>query len=86
MSSIPLIQNSILQKLIKKTSGENVVISSNFREELNKMSTIFMLYCTTLAQEIANKRNSKTISQEDLFAVLNEVGLENIANSVKEFA
>jgi hypothetical protein len=57
-------------------------VSSNFREELNKILTIFILYCSTLGNAHASKRSTKTVTVEDIFYVLNEVGLDKIVEDV----
>jgi histone H3/H4 len=69
---MPLIQNSIVQKFMKRIIGENSTISSNFRQDFNKVLTIFILYTTTLANEITNKRGAKIVTIEDYAMALKQ--------------
>jgi hypothetical protein len=40
------------------------------------MISLFILYCTTISNEMVSQRKAKTLVDDDIFNMLNEVGLE----------
>jgi hypothetical protein len=79
---MPEIQRSIVLKFLKSKLGDNIQVSSNYLQDFSKSLTLFMLYLTTISQEISGFKHK--ISVDDVKKAMQEIGFENYLSQLDD--
>ncbi|CAK8698099.1 unnamed protein product [Clavelina lepadiformis] len=77
--------NSVIARIIKEALPEGVIISKESRSAISKAASVFVLYCTSCANNYALQQKRKTLKDVDVLAALEEMEFENFVPQLKQF-
>ena len=77
--------NSVIARIIKEALPEGVIISKESRSAISKAASVFVLYCTSCANNYALQQKRKTLKEVDVLAALEEMDFENFVPQMKQF-
>ncbi|KJE90880.1 hypothetical protein CAOG_02118 [Capsaspora owczarzaki ATCC 30864] len=75
---------SVLQRLVKEAIADGLSINKDAKTAVTKSATVFILYLTAAANEIAQKANRKTINANDVMAALESVDLAHLQEPLQQ--
>lgn len=79
--------NASINKILKKVLPEGNKVAKDAKEAFNKAAVIFLLYITTIANEISHeslgKKKKAQIMPEHIIQALEEMEFRNIAQAVR---
>ena len=70
-------------RIIKEILPEGVVISKETRSAITKAASVFVLYCTSCANNFALQDRRKTLKDSDVIAALQEMEFQQFIPSLK---
>ncbi|CAG9310650.1 unnamed protein product [Blepharisma stoltei] len=79
--------NASINKILKKILPEGNKVAKDAKDSINRASVVFLLYITTIANEISlenkGKKKKAQIMPEHIIQALEEMEFRNIAQAVK---
>jgi len=76
--------NAVIARLIKESIPDGVNVSKEARSAVSKAASVFVLYVTSCANNIAQKGKRKTLTATDIFKALDEIEFEEFIPPLKE--
>ena len=76
--------NSVITRIIKEALPEGVIISKETRSAISKAASVFVLYCTSCANNFALQQKRKTLKDADVLSALEEMEFEHFLPNLKE--
>ena len=76
--------NSVIARIIKEALPEGVIISKETRSAISKAASVFVLYCTSCANNFALQQKRKTLKDADVLSALEEMEFEHFLPNLKE--
>lgn len=76
--------NAVISRLVKEALGEGVNISKEARSAISKAASVFVLYCTSCANNHAIENKRKTLTANDVLSALEEMEFEEFIDPLKE--
>lgn len=76
--------NAVISRLVKETLGEGVNIAKEARSAISKAASVFVLYCTSCANNHAMENKRKTLTANDVLGALDEMEFEQFIDPLKE--
>ena len=77
--------NSVIARIIKEALPEGVIISKESRAAISKAASVFVLYCTSCANNFALQQKRKTLKDTDVLQALEEMEFEQFVPQLKEY-
>lgn len=71
-------------RIAKEVMPANTVVSKEAKTALARAASVFILYVTNQATAIANSRNKKTISAQDVLDALSQVEFECLIEPLQQ--
>lgn len=65
--------NAVIARIIKESLPEGVIISKEARSAISKAASIFVLYCTSWANNFALQQKRKTLKDTDVLSAVEEM-------------
>jgi len=76
--------NSVIARIIKEALPDGVIISKESRAAISKAASVFVLYCTSCANNFALQQKRKTLKDTDVLQALEEMEFEKFIPQLKE--
>ncbi|XP_046845417.1 DNA polymerase epsilon subunit 3-like [Xenia sp. Carnegie-2017] len=76
--------NAVISRLVKEALGDGVNISKEARTAISKAASVFVLYCTSCANNHAKESNRKTLTGHDVIEALDEMEFSQFIEPLKE--
>lgn len=76
--------NSVVTRLIKDALPEGVNIAKEARTAIGRAASVFVLFVTSSANNVAVKNNKKTISAQDVLQAIVDTEFENFSEPLQE--
>jgi len=76
--------NSVIARIIKEALPDGVIISKETRSAISKAASVFVLYCTSCANNFALQQKRKTLKDADVLSALEEMEFEHFLPFLKE--
>lgn len=77
--------NSVIARIIKEALPDGVIISKESRAAISKAASVFVLYCTSCANNFALQQKRKTLKDTDVLQALEEMEFEQFVPQLQEF-
>lgn len=77
--------NSVITRIIKEALPDGVIISKESRAAISKAASVFVLYCTSCANNFALQQKRKTLKDTDVLQALEEMEFEDFVPQLKEY-
>ena len=77
--------NAVIARIIKEALPDGVIISKESRAAISKAASVFVLYCTSCANNFALQQKRKTLKDTDVLQALEEMEFEQFVPQLKEF-
>ena len=77
--------NSVIARIIKEALPDGVIISKESRSAISKAASVFVLYCTSCANNFALQQKRKTLKDVDVLQALEEMEFEEFVPQLKEY-
>uniref|UniRef100_A0A7S0DPR1 Transcription factor CBF/NF-Y/archaeal histone domain-containing protein n=1 Tax=Amorphochlora amoebiformis TaxID=1561963 RepID=A0A7S0DPR1_9EUKA len=74
-----------ITKIIKNALPSNTQVAKDVKGLFSKAAGIFILYLSTHANEICQKRQKNTISAQDVLAAVKEIEMEDFLPSLEKY-
>nr|CAB3228027.1 CBF-2 transcription factor CBF/NF-Y/archaeal histone -2 [Phallusia mammillata] len=75
---------SVITRIIKEALPDGVIMSKESRAAISKAASVFVLYCTSCANNFAMQQKRKTLKDVDVYAALEDMEFENFIPLLKE--
>ncbi|XP_071442748.1 DNA polymerase epsilon subunit 3 [Hetaerina americana] len=76
--------NAAVMRLVKEAIPDGIAVGKEARNALAKAASVFILYLTSLANNLAIKNNRKTISGQDVINALEDGEFHQFVGPLKE--
>ena len=76
--------NAVIMRLIKDTLPEGVAVAKEARSAIARAASVFVLFTTSSANNLAQKHKKKTVSAQDVFSALKEMELGKFVEPLQE--
>lgn len=76
--------NSVVTRLIKDALPDGVNIAKEARTAIGRAASVFVLFITSSANNVAIKNNKKTISAQDVLQAIVDTEFENFSEPLQE--
>lgn len=78
--------NAVVVRIIKESipDNQNAIISKEARIALGKAASVFILYLTSAATNVAKKSSRKTLAATDVIEAMSDLEFENFVEPLKE--
>ncbi|XP_078495806.1 transcription factor CBF/NF-Y/archaeal histone -2 [Ciona intestinalis] len=77
--------NSVIGRIIKEALPDGVIISKESRSAISKAASVFVLYCTSCANNFALQQKRKTLKDTDVIAALEDMEFEEFVPLLKDY-
>lgn len=77
--------NAVVNRLMKEAIPDGVAISKEAKSALTRAASVFVLYLTTTATNIASKKKVKTLAPAHVFGALEEIEFESFVEPLQNF-
>ena len=75
---------SVVNKIIKDSLPQGVIVSKDARIAVSKAASIFALYCTACANNLVMENKRKTLRDSDILAALEEMEFGEFVPKLKQ--
>ena len=75
---------SVVSKIIKDSLPHGVIVSKEARMAMSKAASIFILYCTSCANNLVMENKRKTLRDVDILAALEEMEFGEFVPQLKQ--
>ncbi|EDS33702.1 DNA polymerase epsilon subunit 3 [Culex quinquefasciatus] len=75
--------NTVVTRLMKEALPADVKISNESRTALTRATSVFVLYLTSAATDVADKKKQKTLTVDHVLAGLEEIEFESFIKPLK---
>ncbi|CAB3991221.1 DNA polymerase epsilon subunit 3 [Paramuricea clavata] len=75
--------NAVISRLVKEALGDGVNISKEARSAISKAASVFVLYCTSCANNHALENKRKTLTGKDVMDALEEMEFPQFVEPLK---
>ncbi|XP_025837025.1 DNA polymerase epsilon subunit 3 [Agrilus planipennis] len=72
-----------IQRIIKEVLPSNINLSKDTKSSLARAASVFILYVTSHASQLAQKSNRKTMLGQDIIEALENLEFEELVDPVK---
>ena len=76
--------NAVISRLVKEALGDGVNISKEARSAISKAASVFVLYCTSCANNHALESKRKTLTGKDVMDALEEMEFPQFIEPLKK--
>ncbi|XP_065646731.1 DNA polymerase epsilon subunit 3 isoform X2 [Hydra vulgaris] len=76
--------SAVIARMIKEVLPDGVNISKEARAAISKSASVFVLYATSCANNIALKRKRKTLTASDVLEAIDEMEFSSFLEPLKE--
>lgn len=76
--------NAVITRLIKDSLPEGIVVAKEARSAIARAASVFVLYTTSTANNLAQKNKKKTVSAQDVFNAMKEMEFEKFVEPLQE--
>ncbi|KAK4316049.1 hypothetical protein Pmani_012754 [Petrolisthes manimaculis] len=76
--------NAVITRIIKDSLPEGVAIAKEARSAIAKAASVFVLFTTSSANNLAQKNKKKTVNAQDIFNALTEMEFEKFIEPLQE--
>lgn len=76
--------NAVITRIIKDSLPEGVAIAKEARSAIAKAASVFILFTTSSANNLAQKNKKKTVSAQDVFNALKEMEFDKFIEPLQE--
>ncbi|KAK3863998.1 hypothetical protein Pcinc_030260 [Petrolisthes cinctipes] len=76
--------NAVITRIIKDSLPEGVAIAKEARSAIAKAASVFVLFTTSSANNLAQKNKKKTVNAQDVFNALKEMEFEKFIEPLQE--
>lgn len=76
--------NAVVGRLIKDTLPEGISASKEFRMAISRAASVFVIFLSSAATDVAKHNNVKTLSADHIFSALEEAEFESFVQPLKE--
>ena len=76
--------NSVIARIVKDALPDGVIISKESRAAISKAASVFVLYCTSCANNFAMQQKRKTLKDTDVLQALEDMEFEEFIPQLKE--
>ncbi|XP_076047905.1 DNA polymerase epsilon subunit 3-like isoform X2 [Oratosquilla oratoria] len=76
--------NAVIARIIKDSLPEGVSVSKEARSAIAKSASVFVLYATSTANNLAQKNKKKTVSGQDVLTAMKEMEFERFIEPLQE--
>ncbi|CAG2164192.1 unnamed protein product [Oppiella nova] len=76
--------SNVVSKIIKDALPHGVNVSADVRSAASRSASIFILYVTTCANDIAVANKRKTLSAQDVLEAITQIGFEEFTEELME--
>ncbi|XP_064109809.1 LOW QUALITY PROTEIN: DNA polymerase epsilon subunit 3-like [Macrobrachium nipponense] len=76
--------NAVITRLIKDSLPEGIVVAKEARSAIARAASVFVLYTTSTANNLAQKNKKKTVSAQDIFNAMKEMEFEKFVEPLQE--
>jgi len=76
--------NSVIARIIKEALPDGVNISKESKAAISKAASVFVLYCTSCANNFAMQQKRKTLKDVDVFSALEDMDFEIFVPQLKD--
>lgn len=76
--------NAVIARIMKEALPEGVIISKEARQAISKAASVFVLYCTSCANNNALQQKRKILKDVDILSAVEEMDFEGFIPSLKQ--
>ena len=76
--------NAIVTKIIRESLPQGVIVSKECRQAIAKAASIFVLYCTSSANNLVMENKRKTLRDIDILSALDEMDFSEFIPKLRE--
>ncbi|XP_039258822.1 DNA polymerase epsilon subunit 3-like [Styela clava] len=76
--------NAVIARIMKEALPEGVIVSKEARAAISKAASVFVLYCTSCANNSAMQQKRKTLKDIDVLSAVEEMDFEGFIPSLKQ--
>lgn len=76
--------NAVIARIMKEALPEGVIISKEARTAISKAASVFVLYCTSCANNSALQQKRKTLKDIDVLSAVEEMDFEGFIPTLKQ--
>lgn len=76
--------NAVIARIMKDALPEGVIVSKEARTAISKAASVFVLYCTSCANNAALQQKRKTLKDVDVLSAVEEMDFEGFIPSLKQ--
>lgn len=76
--------NAVIARIMKEALPDGVIISKEARQAISKAASVFVLYCTSCANNNALQQKRKTLKELDVLSAVEEMDFEGFIPSLKQ--
>lgn len=76
--------NAVIMRIIKDMLPEGVAVAKEARCAIARAASVFVLFATSSANNLAQKHKKKTVSAQDVFSALKEMEFDKFIEPLQE--